>query len=234
MYSLTYQQQMSALLWLVLFHIVIITSSNYLVQLPLSIFGFHTTWGAFTFPFIFLATDLTVRIFGARLARKIILLAMLPALLISYMLAVLFYQGNWQGLSALNNFNLIAARIAIASFMAYILGQFLDVQVFNRLRQYRTWWIAPTAAMFFGNISDTFTFFFIAFYKSSDLFMAAHWIEIALVDYSFKLFVCLLFFLPIYGAMLTILLKYFSGQTDHQLSLAASRAHLSIFSKTKL
>ena len=41
-----------------------ITSSNYLVQLPVSIFGFHTTWGAFSFPFIFLATDLTVRIFG--------------------------------------------------------------------------------------------------------------------------------------------------------------------------
>jgi uncharacterized PurR-regulated membrane protein YhhQ (DUF165 family) len=26
--------------------------SNYLVQLPISIFGFHTTWGAFSFPFI--------------------------------------------------------------------------------------------------------------------------------------------------------------------------------------
>jgi hypothetical protein len=46
----------------------VITSSNYLVQLPVSIFGFHTTWGAFSFPFIFLATDLTVRIFGAPLA----------------------------------------------------------------------------------------------------------------------------------------------------------------------
>ena len=44
------------------------------------IFGLHTTWGAFTFPFIFLATDLTVRIFGAQLARKIIFLVMLPAL----------------------------------------------------------------------------------------------------------------------------------------------------------
>lgn len=59
-------QRKKALVWLSLFHLLVITSSNYLVQLPISIFGFHTTWGAFSFPFIFLATDLTVRIFGAR------------------------------------------------------------------------------------------------------------------------------------------------------------------------
>lgn len=58
-------QRKKALVWLSLFHLLVITSSNYLVQLPISIFGFHTT-GAFSFPFIFLATDLTVRIFGAR------------------------------------------------------------------------------------------------------------------------------------------------------------------------
>jgi len=68
----TQTQRVKALFWLSLFHLLVITSSNYLVQLPISIFGFHTTWGAFSFPFIFLATDLTVRIFGAPLARRII------------------------------------------------------------------------------------------------------------------------------------------------------------------
>ena len=91
MYSFTAQQRFSALIWLSLFHIAIITSSNYLVQLPVSIFGFHTTWGAFTFPFIFLATDLTVRIFGAPLARRIILSVMVPALAISYVISALFF-----------------------------------------------------------------------------------------------------------------------------------------------
>ena len=32
------------------------------MQLPITLFGWHTTWGAFSFPFIFLATDLTVAI----------------------------------------------------------------------------------------------------------------------------------------------------------------------------
>lgn len=95
MFSFTVQQRMTALVWLSLFHIVIITSSNYAVQLPIAIFGFHTTWG-FTFPFIFLATDLTVRIL-VPLARRIILSVMVPALLISYLISALFYQGSWQG-----------------------------------------------------------------------------------------------------------------------------------------
>lgn len=207
-------QRKKALVWLSLFHLLVITSSNYLVQLPISIFGFHTTWGAFSFPFIFLATDLTVRIFGAPLARRIIFAVMVPALAISYGISALFYMGEWQGFAALGTFNLFVARIAVASFMAYALGQILDVHVFNRLRQSRRWWMAPTASTLFGNISDTVAFFFIAFWRSPDPFMAAHWGEIALVDYSFKVLISIIFFLPMYGVLLNMLLKRLADKSD--------------------
>ena len=207
-------QRKKALVWLSLFHLLVITSSNYLVQLPISIFGFHTTWGAFSFPFIFLATDLTVRIFGAPLARRIIFAVMVPALVISYGISALFYMGEWQGFAALGTFNLFVARIAIASFMAYALGQILDVHVFNRLRQSRHWWLAPTASTLFGNISDPVAFFFIAFWRSPDPFMAAHWGEIALVDYSFKVLISIIFFLPMYGVLLNMLLKRLADKSD--------------------
>ncbi|HBV39282.1 MAG TPA: 7-cyano-7-deazaguanine/7-aminomethyl-7-deazaguanine transporter [Erwinia sp.] len=207
MISFSSRQRTHALIWLSLFHLLVITSSNYLVQLPVSIFGFHTTWGAFSFPFIFLATDLTVRIFGAPLARRIILAVMIPALFISYGISVLFYQGEWQGMAALTKVNLFVARIACASFMAYALGQILDVHVFNRLRKLPQWWVAPASAMFLGNISDTLAFFFIAFYKSPDAFMAQNWVEIAMVDYSFKVLICIIFFLPAYGVLLNATLK---------------------------
>ncbi|HGO6777607.1 TPA: 7-cyano-7-deazaguanine/7-aminomethyl-7-deazaguanine transporter [Klebsiella aerogenes] len=203
-----------ALVWLSLFHLLVITSSNYLVQLPISIFGFHTTWGAFSFPFIFLATDLTVRIFGAPLARRIIFAVMIPALIISYGISALFYMGEWQGFAALGTFNLFVARIAAASFMAYALGQILDVHVFNRLRQNRRWWLAPTASTLFGNVSDTLAFFFIAFWRSPDPFMAAHWGEIATVDYCFKVLISIVFFLPMYGVLLNMLLKKLADKSD--------------------
>lgn len=199
----------AVLAWLSLFHLLVITSSNYLVQLPVSVFGFHTTWGAFSFPFIFLATDLTVRFFGASPARRIIFAVMLPALLVSYLVSALFYMGQWQGFGALTHFNVFVARIAAASFMAYALGQVLDVQVFNRLRASRRWWLAPSVSMLLGNASDTLAFFSIAFWRSSDAFMAEHWVEIALVDYCFKIAISLLFFLPAYGALMALLKNWF-------------------------
>ncbi len=58
-------QRYKALFWLSLFHLLVITSSNYLVQLPVSILV-SIPPGAFSFPFIFLATDLTVRILAHR------------------------------------------------------------------------------------------------------------------------------------------------------------------------
>lgn len=207
MSTFTPAQQRNALSYLVVFHLVIIASSNYLVQLPFTVFGFHTTWGAFTFPFIFLATDLTVRIFGAALARRIIFAVMVPSLLISYVLSVLFYQGEFQGLSHLNEFNLFVARIAAASFMAYLLGQILDIHVFNRLRQTRQWWVAPSCSTLFGNAIDTLAFFAIAFYKSPDAFMAENWVEIALVDYAFKLVISLGLFVPMYGVLLNYIVS---------------------------
>jgi uncharacterized integral membrane protein (TIGR00697 family) len=199
----------AVLAWLSLFHLLVITSSNYLVQLPVSILGLHTTWGAFSFPFIFLATDLTVRFFGAPLARRIIFAVMLPALFISYAVSALFYMGQWQGLAALTHFNPFVARIAAASFMAYALGQILDVHVFSRLRANRRWWLAPAASMLLGNACDTLAFFSIAFWRSSDAFMADHWVEIALVDYGFKIAISLAFFLPAYAALMALLKSWF-------------------------
>ncbi|TEA27025.1 7-cyano-7-deazaguanine/7-aminomethyl-7-deazaguanine transporter [Candidatus Schmidhempelia bombi] len=207
MYNFTSAQRTHALYRLALFHILIIISSNYLVQIPFTIFGFNTTWGAFTFPFVILSTDLTIRIFGAGLARKIIFVVMMPALVLSYLVSVLFLDGNWMGWESLNSFNLFVGRIALASFSAYLVGQLMDILVFNRLRQNQYWWVAPSVAAIIGNLVDTLVFFSIAFYHSNDPFMAAHWTEIAMIDYSFKILICGLFFLPLYGVILNLLLR---------------------------
>ena len=207
MNTFTPAQQGKALCYLALFHLLIIASSNYLVQIPFTILGFHTTWGAFTFPFIFLATDLTVRIFGAPLARKIIFLVMIPSLIVSYVLSVLFAQGEFQGFAALGTYNSFVGRIAIASLMAYLLGQALDIQVFNRLRQLKQWWVAPAASTLFGNGLDTLAYLGIAFYQSPDPFMAQHWQAIALADFGFKIIISLGLFIPLYGVLLNYLIK---------------------------
>lgn len=70
-----------------------------------------------------------------------------PALVISYVISTLFQDTQYQGLNALAHFNTFVFRIAVASFFAYVFGQLLDVLVFNRLRQLKTWWIAPSSSM---------------------------------------------------------------------------------------
>ena len=214
MLSLSNSQIRRAITLLVGFHIFIICASNYLVQLPFTIFGWHTTWGAFSFPFVYLATDLTVRIFGQKNARRIIFNAMLPALIMSYIIGALFHQGVFQGMHALAEYNSFVFRIALASFAAYLVGQLLDIKVFAKLRKSKQWWVAPTASTIFGNLLDTLVFFSIAFYASNDAFMAANWPEISLVDYAFKLMVSLLLFLPAYGVLLKVLEKRIIQQPD--------------------
>lgn len=194
------------------FHILIIASSNYLVQFPIVIFGYKATWGAFTFPFIFLATDLTVRLFGAKLGRRIIFYAMMPALFISYIITTGFRHGIWLGVDRLFAFDLFVFRIALASFSAYVIGQILDVFVFNKLRQHKQWWHAPLASAIFGNLVDTFTFFFIAFYKTSDTYLAENVVEIGTVDFVFKITINALFFLPLYKIILDQITKYLNGK----------------------
>ena len=207
MLSLSNTQIRRALTLLVGFHIIIVCASNYLVQLPFTLFGWHSTWGAFSFPFVYLATDLTVRIFGQKNARRIIFKAMLPALVVSYVIGVLFHQGIFQGMDSLANYNSFVLRIAAASFAAYLFGQLLDIKVFANLRLTKSWWIAPTASTLLGNLLDTLIFFSLAFYASTDEFMAANWPEIAMVDYGFKLLVSLCLFLPAYGVLLKVLEK---------------------------
>ena len=213
MFALTGPRQRAAVVTLIAFHIFIIIASNYLVQFPMQLFGWQTTWGAFSFPFIFLATDLTVRLLGKQPARRVIAYVMLPALLVSYIVSVLFQEGSFHGAAALLELNTFVLRISLASFAAYAVGQLADIQVFDRLRQLKQWWIAPTASTVLGNLLDTFVFFAVAFWYSSNAFMAEHWIEIAAVDYVVKILISLLLFIPLYGLLLNMLLRFMGVAT---------------------
>ena len=213
MFALTGPRQRAAVVTLIAFHIFIIIASNYLVQFPMQLFGWQTTWGAFSFPFIFLATDLTVRLLGKQSARRVIAYVMLPALLVSYIVSVLFQEGSFHGAAALRELNTFVLRISLASFAAYVVGQLADIQVFDRLRQLKQWWIAPTASTVLGNLLDTFVFFAVAFWYSSNAFMAEHWVEIAAVDYVVKILISLLLFIPLYGLLLNMLLRFMGVAT---------------------
>lgn len=149
---------------------------------------YHFTYAMFVFPLVILATDLTVRLSNKYNARIIVNIAYVPAILISAWLA------DW--------------RIGIASGTAYLVGQLLDITVFQKVRErIDLWWPAPLLSTFFANIIDTYTFFSVAFHQSANEFMAANWFEVATVDLCFKIVVSIALFLPTYGFLLNYLVR---------------------------
>ena len=188
--------------YLVFGHCFIIAISNYLVQFPINIFGLDYTIGTFTFPIIVLATDLTVRLSNARNARQVIGFAFIPAFIISYIFADF--------------------RIAIASVLAYSIGQLLDVFVFSKVRDRvgddgfnlsSYWYLAPVVSTFFAQLIDTYLFYGVAFYNSTDDFMRDNWDLIAFNDFILKLVVCYLAFLPIYVLIINRTFNYIRTRT---------------------
>tara|TARA_B100000745_G_scaffold295067_1_gene238780 strand:+ start:1536 stop:2105 length:570 start_codon:yes stop_codon:yes gene_type:complete len=177
---------------LVILHVLIITLSNALVNIPLEIFGYRITGAAFVFPFVIIATDLTVRILGPGPATKTIIRAY-PFAIVSSIIIV-FLEGKGYE---------TALRIGLASGTSYAVGSFIDAKLFQKIREnISVWWAAPALSTVVSNIIDTFTFFSVAFYNSPDPYMAANWPEIAITQTCIKILIGLFFFLPLYKIFL--------------------------------
>ena len=127
----------------------IVVASNILVQF---LFGQWLTWGAFTYPLAFLVTDVMNRLYGAGIARKVVMAGFVAGVACSIV-----------GTQIAGEFGpLVTWRIAVGSALAFLTAQLLDVAVFDRLRD-GTWWRAPLVSTLIGSAVDTAIFFTIAF-----------------------------------------------------------------------
>ncbi|GLK83380.1 queuosine precursor transporter [Ancylobacter defluvii] len=170
----------------------VVAASNVAVQYPVRLFGLEEalTWGAFTYPLAFLVNDLTNRRFGPAVTRRVVYAGFALAVLLSVWLAT--------------------PRIALASGSAFLVGQLLDITVFNRLRR-MSWWQAPLAGSLLGSALDTVLFFSLAFAGDADMsFPVTYastgitvplWVGLAYFDFLVKLGCALVALVP-YGALM--------------------------------
>ncbi len=159
---------------------IVVILSNYLVQFPVKHYGLQEilTYGAFTYPITFLITDLTNRAFGKKIARKIVNIGFLIGILLT-----LFVSTNFS--------DYISVRIAIGSGVAFLVAQNVDINIFDKLRQEKKWFVAPFVSSLVGSIIDTFIFFTISFYKTG-----VPWVTLALGDFCVKLLIALTMLIP--------------------------------------
>ena len=180
----------------------VVVASNILVQ---HLFGQWLTWGAFTYPFAFLVTDLTNRIYGAAAARKVIFAGFVTGIICSLI-----------GTQIMGEFGpLVTWRIAIGSGLAFLTAQLIDVSVFNRLHA-GSWWRAPLVSTLIGSSLDTALFFTIAFSSALTFIEPANdvswagevlpllgigpeaplWVSLAVADWGVKLLLALVALVP--------------------------------------
>ena len=180
----------------------IVVASNILVQF---LFGQWLTWGAFTYPFAFLVTDLMNRIYGANAARRVIFVGFVVGVICSLIGTQM--QGEFGPL--------VTLRIAIGSGTAFLVAQLIDVSIFSALKNDK-WWRAPLASSIIGSTVDTALFFTIAFSAgliflepSNDVSWANEtlpvlgfgpvaplWMSLAVADWGVKLTLALIALMP--------------------------------------
>ena len=182
---------------------LVVLSSNILVQYPFHHLGLgdYLTWGAFSYPFSFLVTDLSNRRFGPKGARRVVYAGFALAVVLSVIFA--------------------SPRIAIASGAAFLVAQLLDIQIFFRLRGH-AWWMPPFVSSVISSGLDTAIFFSFAFYCGAvpglgltisealgqfgiaDQCIVLPWTNLAMADYLVKLALAAIAIAP-YGAVLKLL-----------------------------
>jgi len=127
----------------------IVVASNILVQ---HLLGDWLTWGALTYPFAFLVTDLVNRLQGATAARRVVAAGFAVGVVCSLV-----------GSQIMGEFGpLVSLRVALGSGLAFLAAQLTDVAVFDRLRR-GSWWRAPLVSTLVGATLDTAIFFTLAF-----------------------------------------------------------------------
>ena len=177
----------------------IVVASNILVQF---LMGNWLTWGAFTYPFAFLVTDVMNRVYGPAAARRVVFAGFVVGVACSFVAA---------------GFDKTTLRIAVGSGLAFLTAQLLDVALFDRLRA-GTWWRAPLVSTVIGSAVDTAIFFTVAFWAGLTVFGAAEteaaawasesvpilgqgpmaplWVSLAIADWGVKLVLALVALLP--------------------------------------
>lgn len=147
------------------------------------ILDFNLTAGVILWPVVFLTTDIINEYFGHSGVKKI---SFLTAGLISFAFVVIyiittlppadFWMGIYDTDTDGNAFNINYAfktifrqglGIIVGSLIAFLIGQFLDVYVFQRLRKWtgtKMIWLRATGSTLISQLIDSFVVLFIAFY----------------------------------------------------------------------
>lgn len=135
------------------------------------ILGLHVSVAVFSFPFVFLTTDVIGEVYGKRMARLFVLAGFVSTtlfILYSFLSIALPWDpaGEWVRESYGTVFG-ISVRMAIASLVAFAIAEYQDVLSFFFFKGNigsRYFWVRSNLSNLWSQFLDTVIFMLIAFY----------------------------------------------------------------------
>jgi hypothetical protein len=135
------------------------------------LFGSHMSAAVFSFPIVFLTTDVVGEVYGKHIAKYFVLAGFIStAIFIAYSFLSLAMPWSIDGEWVRESYNQvfgISIPIAIASLVAFLIAQYQDVFSFFFFREklkIKFFWLRSLLSNLWSQLLDSTIFMFIAFY----------------------------------------------------------------------
>jgi uncharacterized integral membrane protein (TIGR00697 family) len=163
-------------IWFILVVVIFITcliTANIVAVKLVDIAGLILPAGIVIFPISYIVGDVMTEIYGYRRARRVIWLGFFCNLVVVVGIVIgqaLPAAGFWDGQAAYDRILGYTPRLLIASFIAFLVGEFANSYVLSRMKvatQGRWLWARTISSTLVGQGLDSFIFIFIAFWGTS-------------------------------------------------------------------
>lgn len=170
MQTLTEKDYRKILVCLTLYITSLFAANTLGIKLMPFIFGTHLSVAVFSFPIVFIMTDVIGEVYGKKMAKNFVLAGVVSILLfLLYSFLSTITPWAQESLWAKEGYNLIfgiSARFSIASLAAFVIAEYQDVISFFFFKKYtgnKYFWLRSNLSNLWSQLLDSTIFMFIAY-----------------------------------------------------------------------
>ncbi|MFA6251753.1 MAG: queuosine precursor transporter [Candidatus Paceibacterota bacterium] len=167
---LLFKNQKKILICLTLYITSLFAANSLGIKIMPFIFGSHLSVGIFSFPIVFIMTDVIGEVYGKKVSKLFILSGIISIILFTfYSLISVIVPWAKEGLWVKDSYNQIfgiTARVSIASLLAFVVAEYQDVFSFFFLKRKlndKYFWLRSNLSNLWSQLFDSIIFMFVAF-----------------------------------------------------------------------
>ncbi len=166
----TLQSQSKLFICLTLYLTSLFAANTLGIKLMPFFLGTHLSVGVFSFPIVFIMTDIISEVYGKTVAKQFVIAGIVSILLfLIYSFLSVITPWAKEGLWVQDSYNQIfglSARISIASLLAFAVAEYQDVLSFSFFKKYtgqKYFWLRSNVSNIYSQLLDTVIFMLVAF-----------------------------------------------------------------------